>query len=832
MSRWLARPSVRMIVLALVVVVPSLAVTLYEQASDLRRDREQEIEHALRLAHLAADKQGAIFGGVQRLLGTLALFPALQDGSPAACNAVLPAVLRAHPAYINIFIVRADGTPFCLARPLPSSVSWTSSASSAWFTRATASRTFAFGDHQVSRTTGVQAVVLAQPIVGRSGQVERVIAASIGLDQLNAIFSGTTLPSAATLTLIDRSGTVLARTSDAAAWIGRQHPQLESVRQSAAEHAGGMRESTGSDGVTRLFAVVPVAGDSDSGLFVTFDIESSALFPDAGRRLAGHAGLFGLVMLWSIGVGLLGRRTVVRPIEHARVEAEDRMRFALEASRVGIWEFDLKANVVYWSAITEAMHGLAPGRFGRTLDAFVDCIHPDDRTQVLEAIALAIADHRGLDLQYRTVWPNGTEHHVSATCQYFYDDSGAPLRGAGVVIDCTEKRSLEDQLRQSQKMEAVGQLAGGIAHDFNNMLLAILGNADFLMEALPAGDARRADLDEIIKAGRRAQALTRQLLVFSRKQIVEHKVLHVGDVVTGLAPMLRTLLGEAIELRTVTSDRARVKADAGGIEQVLMNLAVNARDAMGPKGRLTIETSDVDLDAAHLRLRPGLTPGRYVMVAVSDTGCGIDPVTKKRLFEPFFTTKPAGQGTGLGLATVYGIVKQCGGHVTVDSEPGQGATFLVYLPETAEAPGAAHVASERHAISARGHERVLVVEDEGIVSDLVTKALTRQGYEVHAVCSPAAAIDFATAHPAIDLILTDVVLPDMSGPAMIAELKAHDVSPAVVYMSGFTGEALAQRDLLASGTSFLQKPFTGRALAATVRQALDMAASTPRAVSI
>jgi two-component system cell cycle sensor histidine kinase/response regulator CckA len=373
-------------------------------------------------------------------------------------------------------------------------------------------------------------------------------------------------------------------------------------------------------------------------------------------------------------------------------------------------------------------------------------------------------------------------------------------------------------------MEAVGRLAGGVAHDFNNMLMAILGNAELLLDALPQGDRKRSDVDEITKAAERAAALTHQLLAFSRKQILAPKVLHLGDIVNGVAPMLRRLLGEAIDLRTTVADRRYVKADAGQIEQVLMNLSVNARDAMTDGGRLTIETSDVELDASYVRFHPGVRPGRYVMVVISDTGHGMDASTKKRIFEPFFTTKPVGRGTGLGLATVYGIVEQSGGHIAVDTEPGHGTTFMVYLPETDEAPPV--VVDDSRIAPPRGHERILLVEDETLVRELVTRVLTRQGYHVDAIESPARAIEFADAHRSdIDLIVTDVVLPGMSGPAMITELRDHRVAPAVIYMSGYTDEATVSIRSLGSDAVFLQKPFTGDDLAVTVRSVLDHAAA-------
>ena len=467
------------------------------------------------------------------------------------------------------------------------------------------------------------------------------------------------------------------------------------------------------------------------------------------------------------------------------------------------------------------MHGQTPGTLGGTYKAFLETVDAEDRAQVVEAINRATRTHTDTTIEYRTAWPDGSVHYISAVGHTSFDEAGAPVRGVGIALDVTERRSLEDQFRQAQKMEAVGQLAGGIAHDFNNMLTAILGNAEFLLDDLSTDDPRHADVDEIVKAGRRAAGLTHQLLAFSRKQMLAPQVIRLGDAVRDLSPMLRRLLGETIDVRIVVSEQGQVTADLGQMQQVLMNLALNARDAMESGGHLTIETADLLMDDAYARRHQTMQPGAYVMLAVSDTGRGMDARIKKRIFEPFFTTKPKGEGTGLGLATVYGIVKQSGGHIWVYSEVGHGTAFKVYLPRTSEADEPREAPSvDPHRLE--GTETILLVEDEEAVREFVHKALSRRGYIVHALSSPRRAVEFAEAHRGtIHLILSDVILPDMIGPAMTALLARPHPEARVLYMSGYTDGAIAHHGVLDPDVAFLQKPFTAEALAIRVRDLLD-----------
>jgi PAS domain S-box-containing protein len=399
----------------------------------------------------------------------------------------------------------------------------------------------------------------------------------------------------------------------------------------------------------------------------------------------------------------------------------------------------------------------------------------------------------------------------------------------GVATEISERKRLEEQLLQSQKMEAVGQLAGGVAHDFNNILTAIVGYTDLLAVDFQGNDRSLEDLDEIRKAARRAAALTRQLLAFSRKQVLEPRVIELNGLVQNLDKMLRSLITENIDLRAELSpDIFAVRADPNQLEQVIMNLAINARDAMPKGGSLTIETRNTTLDEAYAAQHVSVVPGEYVMLAVSDTGHGMDEKTKARIFEPFFTTKPEGRGTGLGLSTVYGIVKQSGGNIWLYSEPGKGTTFKVYLPavdtqavDDARPVAAAAREGPRAGLSAHA-ETVLLVEDDAQLRRLAHRALSGEGYNVLEADRGAVALDIARRHPGrIDLLLTDVVMPDTNGRKLADALRAERPGLRVLFMSGYPDGAIVHHGMLDPGVAYLPKPFTTEAVARKIREVLD-----------
>ena len=497
--------------------------------------------------------------------------------------------------------------------------------------------------------------------------------------------------------------------------------------------------------------------------------------------------------------------------------SDERRRLALEAASMGVWELDLSTHRVTWSGTTASGRD-APERVNGTEDAFFAATQVDDREAVRRAIEHAITERQDLAIVFRTVGSRGETRWIE--CRGRVSGDAADPSTARIVV--TERKLLEAQLRQAQKMEAIGQLAGGVAHDFNNLLTAILGYAKFAADGLAPDDQRRCDVDEVIKAAQRATSLTRQLLAFSRKQVLRSTLVDLNQLVTGVCEMLRRLIGEHITLDVVSAPHlARVLADAGQLEQVVINLAVNARDAMDQGGRLTLETANVHLDATSGLPDQTVVPGWYVMLAVVDTGVGMDAHTKRHLFEPFFTTKERGKGTGLGLATVYGIVKQSDGYIWAESEPGQGSAFRVYLPRAGS-----HVELDAPAVEPdspfNGSETVLLVEDEAGVRRLARRILEDAGYRVLDAASGQDALSiFAGNRGSIDLLVTDVLMPGLSGPDLFLRVAVDDPGLKVVYISGYATEAMARQFGLDRSRPYIQKPFTANQLVSTVRSVLD-----------
>ena len=486
-----------------------------------------------------------------------------------------------------------------------------------------------------------------------------------------------------------------------------------------------------------------------------------------------------------------------------------------------LYDWDLITDTVTWSDALYREFKYTPGSIESPSQWWVDRIHPDDRGRVLELVAeLFRRRQTKLEAEYRFQYGDGTYSIVIDRAAIMYDDEGRAVRAVGGMTDVTEQRRLAEGLRVAQKMEAVGQLAAGIAHDFNNVLTAILGYAGLIRESLT--DPRLLEeLSEIEMAAQRAAALTRQLLTFGRQQVLQVTVLDVNTTITNLGRMLERVIGEHVRIEhRLSPSLPPVRADLGQLEQVVINLAVNARDAMPDGGLLIVQTEAVDSRAEDAD--PPVPPGPYVKISVQDNGVGMDKDTQDRIFEPFFTTKLRGQGTGLGLATVYGIVRQSGGHVRVSSRAGAGSRFDIWFPAATDATLPVAEADIEADASHRPERAttVLLVEDETPVRQLVGEVLRRIGYTVMEARDGHEGIKSVEEHAAsIDLLLTDVVMPGVSGPAVAEALTTTGSAAPVIFMSGYSEEFAGDTHQL--NVPLLQKPFTPARLVEAVRRALD-----------
>jgi two-component system cell cycle sensor histidine kinase/response regulator CckA len=525
-----------------------------------------------------------------------------------------------------------------------------------------------------------------------------------------------------------------------------------------------------------------------------------------------------------IGVCLNARDVSERKhAEQALQESEARYRDLFDNASDLVCTTTLDGRFLYVNRAWHQAIGFADDALAH--HRFIDLVHPDSRDRYLDVVARAEAGkslgHVDLVVVTAAGVPLTVEGNISCTTS----DAG-PARLRGIYRDVTERKRVEEQLRRAERMQAAGRLAGGVAHEVNNMMTGVLGFSEFLLRSLDAEDPRRLEVSEIIKAGSRAADVTRQLLAFTRQQFLRPEVLPVNGVVQDLEKMLRRVLGEDHVLQLALSpDAGDIRADRGQLEQVLVNLMLNARDALAGRGRVTITSRAAVLDEAYLQRHDGvdIPAGDYVQLSVGDTGVGMAPEVQARIFEPFFTTKPVGQGTGLGLSTVYGIVKQSDGFIWVYSEPALGTTFKIYLPRVGAGRTLAAGADRTGAIRG-GSETILIVEDEDMVRSLASRGLREHGYRVLEARHGADALQQLALQPtSVDLVISDVVMPEMGGRELGRRLATLRPSLPVLYISGYTGEDVIQRGLLDPGAPFQQKPFSPEGLARTVREMLDTA---------
>jgi signal transduction histidine kinase len=738
----------RLVSLGLIATAPALIVILYTQSIERSRARERAVAEIRQVTQLAASQQATLFDGVQRLLLTLTQLPDVLSDDPTRCRELLPGVLRDHPGYMNIWVNKITDTSFCEAKPVGTAIS-AANATRPWYQRAVATRSTAVGEFQISPVTGRPTLILAHPLVGRSGAIEGVVAVAISLEPLNDMAARAVLPQGTTLTLVDRQQRILARhPGDPAQWIGKKMPA-----PAAPASPETVVDIIGIDGAPKLYATAPVRGNLDTGLSIGMEVDRNAAFAPAANLLLRHAALLAALLLAAIAATLAGgERFVLRPI----------MALADVTRRLAAGDLSARAR----------LGASAPG---------------------LESLATAV-NAMATEMEARSM--------AEARAQ-------------------AELHASEERLRHSQKLETVGQLAAGVAHNFNNLLTVIAGCSELLI-ARHAAPLDRGDLEEIKRATLRGAVLTRQLLAFSRRRDAVRTCLDLNHTLSELRDMLGRVLRENVALTISPAPApAWVVIDHHEAEQVFLNLVLNARDAMPDGGSIGINIAHVELDAsASSELGPPLT-GSYVRITVKDTGTGMPPEVHAHLFEPFFTTKDASRGTGMGLASVDGIVRQNRGAITVDTAPGKGSTFHVYFPAVAATAVEARVADARPASqpAARG-TTILLVEDEDALRAVVARMLAQAGYRVLDARSPSEACELFDQHAHdIALLLTDVVMPEMNGGALAQRLVVRNPDLRVLFVSGYT-EGLPALNTPGSRSKFLVKPFSSATLVAAVGELL------------
>jgi PAS domain S-box-containing protein len=501
-------------------------------------------------------------------------------------------------------------------------------------------------------------------------------------------------------------------------------------------------------------------------------------------------------------------------------EYRSRLASIIDSSEDAILSKNLDGTITSWNRGAERIYGYTPEE---AVGRHISILTPGDRPDEISEILGKIAGGESIE-HYESVrvTKNGRQLNVSISVSPLRDAAGEIVGASAIARDMTAEKRAESQLRQSQKMEAIGRLAGGVAHDFNNILGIINACTEFLRDRIDPAAEPSVYVENIKKATERGASLTRQLLAFSRTSAIQPRILDLNERLRDISKLLRPLMGDDVEILIASkSSSAVVEADPGQLDQILVNLAVNARDAMPRGGKLILETGAVRFDEAFAEQHQAMTAGKYVLLTVSDTGSGMDEATVSHIFEPFFTTKELGKGTGLGLATVYGIVKQSAGHILVYSEPGQGTTFKIYLPSADHKIGIGSTAEPETVSPKRQGTTILLVEDDDIMRSLTRQLLQEHGYTVFEANDGKSALEWVDSHPGpIDLLLTDVVMRRMSGPELVERLNLSHPALKVVYMSGYTGELIAEREVLKRGITLLEKPFTRTALLNTIHTTL------------
>ncbi len=857
----------RLLFLVLLSVLPALGLAYLTNVEQRREAMARARSDALQLTHLASAHQKRVAESMHHMLLVLARYPAIRSGEARAVSHLFAGILKDDPMCVDLGLARPDGRIVAGARPPGDRANL---GRRAWFRRVLNDRQFVAGTYQVDAGGTRPILHFGFPVEDDARALKFVLYTAIDLHWLSNLASESSFPAGASLTVIDASGTILASHPERKQWVGKSLAGTP-IMQTLMAQREGTAEMKDPDGIPTVYAFTPLFESPESRGFMIIGINRKLITAEADRAFAAAfvamilASLLALIAAWFGGDFFVIRqvRALVDASQRLRrgdLEARsglvyghgelddlarsfDEMALALQKRHTDMEDarLALKESQELFRSFMDNSPAVAflkdqKGRYIYTNAPFVRLVGFDAQASNDKT------DHHWLpDNVARRLRDNDTQAFQSNRVTETIEALPIPGRGerswllfrfpvlvsrekrliGGVAIDITERMALEEQLRQAQKMEAVGRLAGGVAHDFNNLLTVIQGFSDLILRREDPKSVTGIQVEQIRKASARAAAMTRQLLAFSRQEVVQPKILNLNNIILDMDKMLGRLIDEDVDIATIPAeDLGNVKADPGQIEQILLNLVVNARDAMPRGGKLTIETSNVTLDALCTRSRNGLKPGNYVMLAVTDSGTGMDAATKARIFEPFFTTKGVGKGTGLGLATVYGIARQCEGDVQVYSEPGHGATFKIYLPRVEDS--LTPVLQILKLEIPRGSETILIVEDERLVRASMRTSLEIGGYTLLEAGSGPEAIALMDEYKGnIDLLITDMVMPQMSGPELVKRITKTRPDLKVLYVSGYAEKAVIRQGLMDPRSVFLQKPFGLDALSRTVREVLD-----------
>ncbi|MBU2603377.1 MAG: PAS domain S-box protein [Actinobacteria bacterium] len=857
---------VRLVVLVLIAALPAIGLATYA-ATEARQDAVLSAQHeATHTAESLGDNVDRYITQSRQVLSAVAAAPVVQHGSPEEISDFLADVHADNPEFSTLLVAGPDGRVIASATPLTGHPDLSDRG---YWKQIQETHAFSVGSYSVGRVTGEPVLPMGQPILADDGSLRGVVVTGIKLEVLGTFTGSANLPAGADLHVVDRNGVMLMRYPDPGAWSGEGIEEL-ALGELMLSGGRGSAEILGPDGVTRLYSYAPVPGPQRA-VFVSVGIPRNVAYATVSKVVFQFSlGMAIVVLFVTLAAWLGAGALVLRPIRRlvtaaeglgsgdlsirvgaeggsgeigrlARVfdsmaetlerrtealtGAEARYRTLVESSPTGI-VVHLGGQVLFANEAAARIVGASVPADLVGLNA-MEFVHPDYRDLAHSRIEEAFRTGEATELaEERFLRLDGSEVDVEVL--------GIPLVFGEttamntIIRDISDRKRAEKTLRESheraegaQRLEAVGRLAGGVAHDFNNLLTAIIGYADLGQEQSKGDPALREVFDEIGASADRAATLTRQLLAFSRRQPLQPRVVDLNVVTESISGLLRRLIGEDAELALrCEAGLWPVEVDPGQIEQLITNLVINARDAMPGGGKLTIETANVELGEAYASTHLGSEPGPHVMLAVSDTGTGIDPEILPHVFEPFFTTK----GTGLGLSTVYGIVKQSRGNIWVYSEAGRGTTFKVYFPRVDKVvdwlPEGRPASPEQ---IRGGEETILVVEDEEVVRALTVRILEAAGYTVLQEGDPREALKLYDEYGGVvHLLLTDVVLPGMSGRALADSITAKQgVPPHTLFMSGYTQNAIVHDGRLDPGVDFLEKPFTPDGLLRKVRAVLD-----------